>query len=291
MDPIDPSVLSPSKARQAASQARDWAFIMSWLKSKYSPNPVPQFERNEDTLKVLLNLAAANDAADEEEELLHRARLETIQSFKSREWNRSDPSIELVDGIEASLDHQGSTLLEDLAQASVVLGALNPTVTDLGCGIADLTREEFDVAENIRRLETMQAYLGQELECLNAQVQDLCDEELYDIPADLPVQTDEWLRGAKLLSAKVKEYHNRLASLQRIPEPKGPRIEELVAEEKNVIKLRERVKGLESRLRMFHGLPPNVKEARLQHERLSGEYRELVQKRDYLFEDMVKKGL
>lgn len=67
MDPL----LSPAKARQAAIQAKDWAYVNSWLSRQYAPKPIPSFERNENTLRTLLALAVANDAADEEATLLH----------------------------------------------------------------------------------------------------------------------------------------------------------------------------------------------------------------------------
>lgn len=290
MDYTDSPVLSPSKARQAASQARDWAYVTSWLKRKYSPNAVPPFERNEDTLKVLLNLAAANEAADEEEALLHRARLETIELLGGGEKSGADPRVGLVDGIEASLDHKGTLLLEDLAETTVALGALNPDVAELGYGITDLTREEFDFADQLRRVENLQNYLDQELESLGSQLDELYDETLYETPEDLPSKTDERLRRTKLLSTKVNDYHDRLAALKRTSETKGPRIGELVSEEGSVVNLKETVKALETRLRMFQGLPPNVRKANLEHERMSREHRDLLQKRDYMFDDMVDRG-
>ena len=287
MDCIDSSILSPSKARQAASQARDWAYVTSWLKRKYSPNSVPAFEHNEDTLKVLLNLAAANEAADDEEALLNRAQSEFTSCFRNRGKSDANPKTSLVDGIEASLDHKGTTLLDDLAETTVVLSALNPDLTELGCMIMDFTREEFDVAEQLRRLESLQNYLNQEQANLGFHLDELHSEERYDIPTDLPARTDERMRNTKVLSARVNEYRDRLAALQRTPEAKGPRIAELVSEERSVVELKETVKSLETQLRMFHGLPPDVHKANLEQERLSKEHRDLLQKRDQLLSGMV----
>lgn len=287
MDCIDSSILSPSKARQAAFQARDWAYVTSWLKRKYSPNPVPEFEHNEDTLKVLLNLAAANEAADDEEALLNRARSEFISCFRNRWESDASPKTSLVDGIEASLDHKGTTLLEDLAETTVVLGALNPDLTELGYMITDLIEEEFGVAEQLRRLENLQNYLDQEQANLGFHLDELHSEERYDIPTDLPARTDERIRNTRILSARVNGYRERLAALQRTPEAKSPRIAELVSEERNVVELKETAKSLENQLRMFHGLPPNVHKANLEQERLSKEHRDLLHKRDQLLSGMI----
>lgn len=66
------ALFSPSKARQQQALAKDWSFIDSWLTKKYSPKPVPKFERNDETLQALLGLAAFNEKADEEQELIER---------------------------------------------------------------------------------------------------------------------------------------------------------------------------------------------------------------------------
>ena len=60
------SHFSPSKARQQRAQEKDWEYVRFWLEKKFTPKPVPPFERNEETLKALLELASFNDAVDEE---------------------------------------------------------------------------------------------------------------------------------------------------------------------------------------------------------------------------------
>ena len=75
------AIFSPSVARAAASTAKDWSFVDDWLHRKYAASSasgggggktaakrsswttVPQFERNPETLKALLALAAANEAS------------------------------------------------------------------------------------------------------------------------------------------------------------------------------------------------------------------------------------
>lgn len=285
MDPVDPSVSFPSRARQATSDSGNWAYVTSWLHRKYGPNKVPSFERNEDTLKALLDLAAANYAADEQEDLLHRSRQEVVQHLRTKEEHASssDPGPGLISGIEASIDRKDSTVLEDLAETSVALGALNPDVTDMACRIADLTREEFDIAEKMRMLSTLQTYLDRELESVGSRLDELNDEGLYEAPADLPARTDEWLRDTKALDAKITEYRNRLAAAENAGELKGPRIKDLTIEEEGIVALRETVKALEDKVKAFHGLPPKLQEAEQEYVRLAKEYRSLLQKRDRLF--------
>lgn len=82
MDSLTPSDLfSPSKARQQRAQAQDWAHIDSWLSYKYAGRSVPPFERNEETLKVLRELAMASERADEERNILERVEREALEEL------------------------------------------------------------------------------------------------------------------------------------------------------------------------------------------------------------------
>ena len=86
-----PVIFSPSVARAAASAAKDWSYIDSWLLSKYAPLPahikVPSFERDPDTLKALLALAAANEAADDSRQQI--ADLESAALAKLNNTNNN----------------------------------------------------------------------------------------------------------------------------------------------------------------------------------------------------------
>lgn len=76
------AIFSPSVARIAASTARDWSHVESWLASKFpTGRSLPPFERSQDTLKTLLALAAANEAADDRRRLLVRADVSALQAL------------------------------------------------------------------------------------------------------------------------------------------------------------------------------------------------------------------
>jgi hypothetical protein len=86
MDTLTPQDLfSPSKARQQRAQAADWAQIDSWLSYKYAGRTVPTFERNEETLKVLRELAGANERADEERMVAERMEREAGKELEESE--------------------------------------------------------------------------------------------------------------------------------------------------------------------------------------------------------------
>lgn len=282
MDPL----VSPAKARQAAIQAKDWAYVNSWLSGQYAPKPVPPFERNEDTLRTLLALAAANDAADEEATLLHHAREEAVEGFKAREAAEETQKKELLDEVEHCLDDNGRQSLEDLAETTIVLGGLSAETSDLGQSIIELTKEEFDAREQVSKVEMLEKYLGRELASLQEQLETLKSVEIYDMAANLPALTAEWSRGTKLLATKVGEYRDRIASLER-NKPKGPTIEAIIVAEKNVVKFGEMVQTLEDRIRSFHNLSTkDIPEARAQSRQLERELSQLIRKRDAMIQNM-----
>ncbi len=83
MDALSPTAFfSPSKAKQQRAQAQDWAHVETWLSHKYRGRSIPPFERNEATLSALLALAAANERADEEAELLRRVQEEALKELE-----------------------------------------------------------------------------------------------------------------------------------------------------------------------------------------------------------------
>ncbi|KAI9038178.1 uncharacterized protein KD926_011220 [Aspergillus affinis] len=283
---MDSPLVSPAKARQAAIQAKDWAYVNSWLSRQYAPKPVPSFERNEDTLRTLLALAAANDTADEEAALIHHAREQTVQGFKRREDAEDKQKREILDEVELSLDDHGAQSLDDLAESAVALGTLSTETKDLGQSIMQLTREEFSIQEQLSKVETLHNYLERELENLREQLEDLKSNKAYEIHPDLPALTTEWSRSTKMLNAKVAEYNDRIGSLERTRN-KGPTLDQVADEEKDVTKLMQTVQTLEAKAQAFHDLPKDIQGARLKYKELERELDGLIQRRDSMFENLV----
>ncbi|PIG84607.1 hypothetical protein AARAC_010923 [Aspergillus arachidicola] len=276
---MDSPLLSPAKARQAAIQAKDWAYVNSWLSRQYAPNPVPSFERNEDTLRTLLALAAANDTADEEAALLHQAREQAVQGFKAREEAEDKQKKEILDELEYCLDDKGRQDLDDLAKSAAVLGALDVEAGHLGQAVVDLTKEEFGVQDQLDKVDMLHDYLQRELEALRQQLEELGSDPAYEVPADLPAKTVEWTKGTKVLAAKVNEYQDKVAALKR-NQSRGPTLGEVLAEEEDVKELMKTVKNLEHRLQLFQNLPTDVQGARAKYRELLEELNELTQERD-----------
>ena len=178
------AIFSPSVARAAASTAKDWSYVDDWLRRKYAASSssasggtkattakraswttVPQFERNPETLKALLALAAANEAADEERDQLARieeAALDEIrqhqqqqqqnrQRQREKETSRKpdgpgpeqegeqggatdEDGVQVVEGIlgalEEGLSREGRAALDAMAEMAVELGGELPPGSD-----------------------------------------------------------------------------------------------------------------------------------------------------------------
>lgn len=284
--------ISPAKARQAAIQTKDWAYVNSWLTRQYAPKPVPKFECNDDTLRVLLNLAAASDAADEEVALRQRAREEAIQAYKTREeFECKDPHEQqknhILNEVEMFLDDKGKRDLEDLADSAVTLGnTLNPSPGDLGQSIVELTVEEIEAQEQMTKIDTLHQYLQQELARLQVELDELNSDVAYQTPSNTQKLTSEWARGTKTLGIKVAEYQNRINSLEKV-QPQGPTIDDLVAEEENVARLQETVKLLQGRVRAFQDLPEDDAGAREKYRGLERELDQLTRQRDSILHNLA----
>ncbi|KAL2865569.1 uncharacterized protein BJX67DRAFT_358398 [Aspergillus lucknowensis] len=285
---MDNPLASPAKARQAAIQAKDWAYVNSWLSRQYAPNPVPKFERNEDTLRTLLALAAANDAADEEAALLHYTREQTIEGFKAREMAEEKQKVELLDEVEHYLDDNGARDLEDLAETATVLGALGTRTRDVSQSIIELTKEEFEIQEQMRQIEGLRSYLKSELVALRAQLDELNSNSVFATPANLPALTAEWTRSTKLLGAKVNEYRERTAAFSRTRNTELT-LDDVVSEEEELRLMMDSIKSLETRITMFHDLPKEINSARAKYRELEAELEQLTLQRDSMFEDLVER--
>lgn len=292
MDSFDSPLVSPTKARQAAIQAKDWAYVNSWLNRQYAPKPVPQFERNEDTLRVLLTLAAANDAADDEATLHHRAREEAVHAYKLREAAESKDAHErlkneILEEVEMCLDDKGRADLDDLADSAVALGnTLQPDSEELSQSIVELTAEDFEAQDQIMKVEMMHRYLQTELARLQAELEELRSDKAFETPSDIQGLTSGWTRGAKTLAMKVGEYQDRIASLER-SQPQGITIEQLMEEEESVSRLQETVKALERRVEAYHALPKDVPGARAKYKELERELARLMRQRETMFGNLV----
>ncbi|KAH8819607.1 hypothetical protein F5884DRAFT_661227 [Xylogone sp. PMI_703] len=284
---FSPSALfSPSVARQQAAAAKDWNYIDSWLSTKYSGRTPPPFERNNETLKALLALAALNETADEERDLF--AKVESKSLHELRDSQDPTPDVELLSSIEERLTREGGSSLVALANLSVALNQPFADAESLGRSIVDLQVTSYDLEQASDRVTILENFLNKELEQINAIIEEL-QSDAYQAPSDLAKQTMDLQRKTKVLATKIPEARDRVASLQGSAARVKFTLEDVLAEEEKFKASMAEVKDLEAQLKSYHGLPQDTDLARLELERLRVDLRHLTRQRDNMFEGLVER--
>ncbi|KAL5116781.1 hypothetical protein ACEQ8H_005262 [Pleosporales sp. CAS-2024a] len=298
MDNLTPSDLfSPSKARQQRAQAQDWAHIDSWLSYKYSGRPVPTFERNEDTLKVLRELSMANERADEEGAIIERVEREALKELDEVAYARQDE--QLTSRLQNSLTAEGEQALSALASTCIALNTPTADPETMAHALIQHTMTAQNLANQLAHIQTLQAYLAKQHSMLRAQLSDLTTNPVFTVPASLQRQSTEYTRQTKHLRTKIREYEDKLASLQsshsRTMTPASKHLgsaeamAEMLEQQRALDELRAKVEGLEREVAAYAGLPADREAARKEVGKLEVRLDEVRSRRDELFEALVAK--
>lgn len=284
---LSPSaIFSPSVARQQLAAAKDWNYIDSWLSTKFG-GKTPPFERNNDTLKALLALAALNETADEERELLARVEEKALRDLQSKE--ETDPTAQLSGSLESALTREGQTSLEALATLCEAVD--QPPVVNvevLGRSIVDLQVALNNLDQASDRISILEKHLSTELDKINILIEEL-QSDPYQAPPDVAKQTLDYQRKTKALASKLPELKDRVASLSAGMDTSKVTIMDVKEEEDRFRDLMATVKDLEAQVRAYHGLPQDTDLARLELESIRVELRDLTRQRDSMFEGLVER--
>ncbi|KAK4108186.1 hypothetical protein N656DRAFT_784469 [Canariomyces notabilis] len=175
--PPNAAIFSPSVARAAASAAKDWSYIDAWLHRKFPRGP-PSFERNADTLRVLLALAVANEAADEERAMIARLEAEALDQLRAHQaqsHSQSEPDNNnnnnnplgdareaILASLERSLTRDGQIALDSMAALAVQSGIAHPTPPSLAESLIRLTAESLTLEQTLSRLDVLTGYMNRE---------------------------------------------------------------------------------------------------------------------------------
>ncbi|KAK3941183.1 hypothetical protein QBC46DRAFT_286824 [Diplogelasinospora grovesii] len=214
--PQQTAIFSPSVARAAASAAKDWSFVDSWLHSKFPGHRgVPPFERTPETLRALLALATANETADEERSLVSRLEASALQELQHHATTQTSPittissssppssspttntssdpsSLDIVGAQEAILDaisenltREGRIALDSLASAaaaaslppSLLPSGFPPGASDIGLAMITLSTEISDLQQTEARLQALANYVNDETVRVNTLMDDLLKQQ------------------------------------------------------------------------------------------------------------------
>ncbi|OCL05157.1 hypothetical protein AOQ84DRAFT_433158 [Glonium stellatum] len=297
-------LFSPSKARQQRAQAQDWAHIESWLSYKYAGKTIPNFERNQETLKALRALATANERADEERALIARVEREALKELEEqRQLTSADkadiPSsdAQILDAISSHLTPEAQRNLTVLATTSVALDTPDTDPETLAHALIHHTTTAATLSTQLDSLHTLQTYLHSHLASLRTDLTAL-HSPTFSPPTSLPRQTTDWTRQTKHLRTKLREYEDRLASLSPPPPPslattlsgigRGARPPDpgSAAGIAQLVELEEALEGLRARV---EELEAQKEGARREVRRLEGEVERARRRRDGLFEGLVER--
>ena len=280
------TLFSPSKARAAQAQAKDWANVDAWLAKRYPSKRLPPFERNEESLQALLELATLNDSADEQRSLVDRIEKASLQAMSRRKAAESEANAEVLRSVMTGLE--GCESLDALAETVVALSCSDADVSTVGREMIGLTTQKFEAEQQACRAEAQIEAIISDQTKLSTQLKDLRRED-FEPRSNLPELTVDWTRNIKQLKAKIGEYDDRLAGL-RTTQPTTAKLEDVSLLAAVLSTQQQRLDELNAHLKAYQSLPTDPKAARATLEAARTKLRNQVKERDQLFERLVDAG-
>lgn len=284
--PSTSTIFSPTLARQALATTKDWNYIDAWLSRHFAPGSPPAFERNADTLRALLALAAVNESVDEENDLLSKADARCLSELRRNV--ELDARGDLLGSLESNLTTEGKKGLDALSETAAAINLPIGDTEQMATRIMNLHSTTFSLEQIGARIDVLIDHLQRELELGASFLQEL-DSDKYQSPPNLGKQTTEFQRKTKLLTAKLPELRERISTLAACEGTTRPTVQDIGAEEKEFRSIEVLVKDLEGQLKSYHGLPHDTDLARLELETLRAELMALKKERDGMFEGLVER--
>jgi len=200
--------------------------------------------------------------------------------------------------IKSHLTPEGSDALQALASTAVALSTPFAHPGTLANALVAHTSTSQAITNNLAHIQTLKNYLDKQHSLLRTQLKQLQTNPAFTAPITLPRQTTEQARQSKHLRTKIREYEDRLASLQAsqgknaaTPASKNVSSAEAIAdmlEQQAVLDaLRHKVEGLEKEVDEFAHLPADKEAARKEVAKLEVELDNVRRRRDALFEGLV----
>lgn len=284
--PSTSTIFSPTLARQALATTKDWNYIDAWLSRHFAPGSPPAFERNADTLRALLALAAVNESVDEENDLLSKADARCLSELRRNV--ELDARGDLLGSLESNLTTEGKKGLDALSETAAAINLPIGDTEQMATRIMNLHSTTFSLEQIGARIDVLIDHLQRELDLGTSFLQEL-DSDKYQSPPNLGKQTTEFQRKTKLLTAKLPELRERISTLAACEGTARPTVQDIGAEEKEFRSIEVLVKDLEGQLKSYHGLPHDTDLARLELETLRAELMALKKERDGMFEGLVER--
>lgn len=306
--PATAAIFSPSVARLASSTAKDWNYVDGWLSSKFPNRSPPPFERNPETLKALVALAALNECADEDHGSISRVEAPAVQTLSDHTKNgatvgpeygrgpvhgsgviKASPTAvaeSIMAAIESDLSREGCSAYESLAATSVELGTAFPVPAAMGRKVADLHMYLFELERAVSRTNALREHVDDQSSKLQCHFEEQGSDG-YRPLASLAKQNLELQRKMKAGTTRLHDAKERSSALGQPPEVS---VQQLENDEATFLGLLEYDNVLMRQVKAFKDLPPDTELAKQQLEALRAELHATTQKRDIVFEGLVEKA-
>ncbi|OAA49528.1 hypothetical protein NOR_01451 [Metarhizium rileyi] len=285
------AIFSPSMARIAASTAKDWSYIDSWLAFKCPENrDILNFERNPATLKALLAVASINERADEGCQLL--ANAESVTSGESSHFNgyfESGIREHLLSAISAHLSQDGEAALNAIGDAAIHHGTSFPEIEAFSNQLIALQSNLFETSQAILRADTWENLFR----CEAKQTIDWLAKmqgQSYQLPSELAKRNQDLQRKSKANLAHLSDTQERQATCMLHEKGSYAMIQLVTQEEEHFLAMLSLKKDLDSQMMAFSGLPSDTNKARDEVDALQQKLREFATRRDAVFENLVEQA-
>jgi HAUS augmin-like complex subunit 1 len=291
------AIFSPSVARIAASTAKDWNYVDTWLSSKFHGRTPPSFERNTETLKALLALVALNEAADEEHDLLSQHDVLMLRESASRGTRKEIPVLQIyrsvfdssiLDAVEVNLTREGKASLDAMNALAQQFSIAFPKPDGLGSKIIDLQGMAFEIVQARERTGQIQKFASELLKELKAFIEQMQAKD-YSPSHGIAKYNLDIQRRIKALSVKLPELGDRLSGLCGSTTSSHPAVTQIAAAEQHYLDLVAQMEITNLELGQFEGLPQDTETARANLEDLRTELRHTTRHRDLVFEGLVER--
>ncbi|KAI1333475.1 hypothetical protein F5Y15DRAFT_410345 [Xylariaceae sp. FL0016] len=305
------TIFSPSVARAAASTAKDWAYVDSWLATHFAHlnRKPPAIERNDATLSALLTLASTNEAADDARDILvsldahaldsvrkadaDRARRRTERDADTKSAVQGDIlSDDLLDSLDASLPREARTALDSLADVSLSLDLKRPSPISeaISHAFVDLQARSLEVDQAIARVSLLESYLASENVRLAKLTKELEQGDEYQLEPDMAHQYLHLQRDSQRMDAKLPELRRQVVKLEKNVGVPRLTVGDVRKDEEVYLDLLSRKKDLDLQLKAFAGLPPDIEAARVELGALRTKLSHETERRDADFERLVERA-
>lgn len=205
----------------------------------------------------------------------------------------------MLDTIASNLSPDGSEALTALASTAVLLHTPTPNAETIAHTLIQHTSISQTLNNQLAHIHTLQTYLENQYSILRAQLTELQSNPAFSTPSSLPRQTTDQVRQTKHLRSKIREYEDKLSSLQAAQGrgsssksgdvSSAEAISQMLDQQKDLDELRESVEALEKQVQEFAGLPADKESARKEVGKLEVELDSVRRKRDALFEGLVER--